>query len=100
MPTLRYSSEQRQQQHVADWQLSGLSRTQYARLHHLSTKTFCRWVTKWLPSSSSPPPFIPAVVTRKPDKHNADNVILNLKRCSVTCQPDQLLAIMTALDLC
>uniref|UniRef100_UPI003B637B70 IS66 family insertion sequence element accessory protein TnpA n=1 Tax=Serratia entomophila TaxID=42906 RepID=UPI003B637B70 len=42
MPTSRHTIQQ-QQQHVADWQLSGLSRTQYSLQHHLNVKTFCNW---------------------------------------------------------
>lgn len=109
MPKSRHTVKQ-QQQHVADWQASGLSRTQYSLQHHLNVKTFCNWIGKWTKIPTSPaaePHFIPATVAPeeaalslpKIDRHMLA-ITLNLKRCSITCQPSQLPAIMAELNLC
>jgi hypothetical protein len=109
MPKFRHTVKQ-QQQHVADWQLSSLSRTQYSLQHHLNVKTFCNWVGKWAKTPTSPagePQFIPAsrapeeapLSPPKIDRHTPA-ITLNLKRCSITCQPSQLTAIMAELNLC
>jgi hypothetical protein len=109
MPKSRHTVKQ-QQQHVADWQASGLSRTQYSLLHHLNVKTFCNWVGKWIKVPTSPasqPRFIPAASAPeeaalslpKIDRHTPA-ITLNLKRCSITCLPSQLPTIMAELNLC
>jgi len=41
MPKSRHTVKQ-QQQHVADWQLTGLSRTQYSLQHHPPCQGSCR----------------------------------------------------------
>ncbi|MFN1150290.1 hypothetical protein, partial [Serratia liquefaciens] len=65
---------------------------------------------KWTKIPTSPaaePHFIPATVAPeeaalslpKIDRHMLA-ITLNLKRCSITCQPSQLPAIMAELNLC
>lgn len=111
MPKSRHTVKQ-QQQHVADWQASSLSRTQYSLQHHLNVKTFCNWVSRWnktLPVAEAPA-FIPAALspeavsvtqeTRPGPVTLPVNVTLNLKRCSITCLPGQLQTIMAELNLC
>ena len=105
-----YCTKQQQQQHIADWQISGLSRTQYCQQHQLNVKTFCNWVSKWKKASdctSTPPYFIPARLidengapTTRAISADKSAVTVNLQRCSICCQPGQLAAIMAALNLC
>lgn len=110
MPALHYTPRLQQQQHVTDWQASGLTRTQYAQLHQLSPKALTRWVAKWSPVSTANPvvtppptgpeqPFIPATIIPEPCT-STTSVTLKLKRCSITCLPSQLHTIMGALNLC
>ncbi|WP_340616796.1 IS66 family insertion sequence element accessory protein TnpA [Xenorhabdus entomophaga] len=102
MPTLRYTSREQQLQHVSNWQASGLTRKQYAHQHQLSPKTLARWiinVARPLTDKPETAPFIPAIVTPASSPTTAA-VTLNLARCSITCQPDQLAAIMAELNLC
>lgn len=109
MPKSRHSVEQ-QRQHVANWQLSDLSRTHYCLQHHLNVKTFCNWVGKWTKNptlASGEPRFIPATraleavpLSLPKTDRPAAAITLNLKQCSITCQPSQLPAIMAELNLC
>ncbi|PHM45574.1 IS66 family insertion sequence element accessory protein TnpA [Xenorhabdus miraniensis] len=102
MPALRYTPREQQQQHIADWRDSGLSRKQYAQLHHLNPKTLARWIaneSRLTPDKSPVSSFIPAIVTSAPLSTTA-MVTLNLARCSITCRTDQLAAIMAELKLC
>lgn len=58
--TIKYSREQKQQ-HIADWQQSGLSRRAYAVQHGINEATFYYWVEKNNEATSTETPrFIPA----------------------------------------
>ncbi|MGL5389094.1 MAG: IS66 family insertion sequence element accessory protein TnpA [Serratia sp. (in: enterobacteria)] len=101
MTISHYASRQRQQQHAADFRLSGLTRTQYADLHNLSRSSFNRWLARCPPTEHQETlaaPFIPVSMSSLPS--NIATVTINLSRCSITCQPGQLPAILKELNLC
>lgn len=101
MAISHYASRQRQQQYAADFRLSGLTRAQYAEQHNLSRSSFNRWLARWPPTEHQETPasaFIPVSISSSPD--DAATVTLNLSRCSISCQPAQLPAILRVLDLC
>lgn len=97
----RFSLIERQQ-HLDDWQRSGLTKQAYCRQHAITISVFYYWIKhiKNEGTTTVSPAFIPArrVVA---ENNSAAAVTLNLPNgCSIRCLPAQLRSVMQALSLC
>lgn len=96
-----------QQKYIDTWQQSGLSKAAFCRQYDLPVKIFYRWFDSQprppeATENSKPPVlFIPGSVVSEPLTDACSNTItLHLSRCSVSCSPEQLPALMQVLKLC
>lgn len=83
-------------QHYNDWLASGMSKSAYARLHGINTKTFwhlCRQLSADV-SAATAPALLPVTLAV------SDTAILKLHRASITAMPAAIAVIIRELNLC
>lgn len=97
--TNRMTPAQRRQ-HYDDWLASGMSKSTYAQLHGINTKTFWHLCRALAPQKTHTPAkntLLPVTLT---DSGTSDVATLSLRAASVTSTPAGIAALIRELRLC